>query len=212
MNYFAPSVETLIDEFSKLPGIGRKTAQRLAFHILNLPKEDADKLAQAITAAKNTIHLCPVCQNLTDEELCPICADPARDHKTICVVADPKDVLAFEKTREYQGLYHVLHGTISPLNHVGPDDLSIRELLHRVAEEDIEEVILATNPDTEGGTAAQAVSHSRQPPCIRHSGWRTAGVYRRSDVDARTGRQTQYRVNKKADFSGSPLFLCKNLA
>ena len=91
MNYFAPSVETLIDEFSKLPGIGRKTAQRLAFHILNLPKEDADKLAQAITAAKNTIHLCPVCQNLTDEELCPICADPARDHKTICVVADPKD-------------------------------------------------------------------------------------------------------------------------
>ena len=91
MNYFAPSVETLIDEFSKLPGIGRKTAQRLAFHILNLPKEDADKLAQAITAAKNTIHLCPKCQNLTDEELCPICADPARDHKTICVVADPKD-------------------------------------------------------------------------------------------------------------------------
>ena len=178
MNYFAPSVETLIDEFSKLPGIGRKTAQRLAFHILNLPKEDTDKLAQAITAAKNTIHLCPVCQNLTDEELCPICADPARDHKTICVVADPKDVLAFEKTREYQGLYHVLHGTISPLNHVGPDDLSIRELLHR----------------------------------IRHSGWRTAGVYRRSDADARTGRQTQYRVNKKADFSGSPLFLCKNLA
>lgn len=103
MNYFAPSVETLIDEFSKLPGIGRKTAQRLAFHILNLPKEDADKLAQAITAAKNTIHLCPVCQNLTDEELCPICADPARDHKTICVVADPKDVLAFERRANIRG-------------------------------------------------------------------------------------------------------------
>ena len=163
MNYFAPSVETLIDEFSKLPGIGRKTAQRLAFHILNLPKEDADKLAQAITAAKNTIHLCPKCQNLTDEELCPICADPARDHKTICVVADPKDVLAFEKTREYQGLYHVLHGTISPLNHVGPDDLSIRELLHRVAEEDIEEVILATNPDTEGEATAMYISGLIKP-------------------------------------------------
>ena len=163
MNYFAPSVETLIDEFSKLPGIGRKTAQRLAFHILNLPKEDADKLAQAITAAKNTIHLCPKCQDLTDEELCPICADPARDHKTICVVADPKDVLAFEKTREYQGLYHVLHGTISPLNHVGPDDLSIRELLHRVAEEDIEEVILATNPDTEGEATAMYISGLIKP-------------------------------------------------
>lgn len=169
MNYFAPSVETLINEFSKLPGIGRKTAQRLAFHILNLPKEDADKLAQAITAAKNTIHLCPVCQNLTDEELCPICADPARDHKTICVVADPKDVLAFEKTREYQGLYHVLHGTISPLNHVGPDDLSIRELLHRVAEEDIEEVILATNPDTEGEATAMYLARLLKPFHIRVS-------------------------------------------
>ena len=126
MKYFAPSVETLIDEFAKLPGIGRKTAQRLAFHVLNLPKEDADRLAQAITAAKQTIHLCPKCQNLTDEELCPICADETRDPSTICVVADPKDVLAFEKTREYHGLYHVLHGTISPLNHVGPDDLHIR--------------------------------------------------------------------------------------
>ena len=129
MNYFAPSVETLIDEFSKLPGIGRKTAQRLAFHILNLPKEDADKLAQAITAAKNTIHLCPVCQNLTDEELCPI----------------------------------------SPLNHVGPDDLSIRELLHRVAEEDIEEVILATNPDTEGEATAMYLARLLKPFHIRVS-------------------------------------------
>ena len=169
MKYFAPSVETLIDEFAKLPGIGRKTAQRLAFHVLNLPKEDADQLAQAITAAKQTIHLCPKCQNLTDEELCPICADETRDPSTICVVADPKDVLAFEKTREYHGLYHVLHGTISPLNHVGPDDLHIRELLHRVAEEDVQEIILATNPDTEGEATAMYLARLLKPFNIRVS-------------------------------------------
>ena len=169
MKYFAPSVETLIDEFAKLPGIGRKTAQRLAFHVLNLPKEDADRLAQAIAAAKQTIHLCPKCQNLTDEELCPICADETRDPSTICVVADPKDVLAFEKTREYHGLYHVLHGTISPLNHVGPDDLHIRELLHRVAEEDVQEIILATNPDTEGEATAMYLARLLKPFNIRVS-------------------------------------------
>lgn len=169
MKYFAPSVETLIDEFAKLPGIGRKTAQRLAFHVLHLPKEDADKLAQAIVSAKETVHLCPKCQNLTDEALCPICADETRDASTICVVEDPKDVLAFEKTREYHGLYHVLHGTISPLNHVGPDDLHIRELLHRVAEEDIKEVILATNPDTEGEATAMYLARLLKPFHIRVS-------------------------------------------
>lgn len=169
MKYFAPSVETLIDEFAKLPGIGRKTAQRLAFHVLNLPKQDADRLAQAITDAKQTIHLCPKCQNLTDEELCPICADETRDTSVICVVADPKDVLAFEKTREYHGLYHVLHGTISPLNHVGPDDLHIRELLHRVAEEDVQEIILATNPDTEGEATAMYLARLLKPFNIRVS-------------------------------------------
>ena len=169
MKYFAPSVETLIDEFAKLPGIGRKTAQRLAFHVLNLPKEDADRLAQAITAAKQTIHLCPKCQNLTDEELCPICADETRQPSTRCVVADPKEVLAFEKTREYHGLYHVLHGTISPLNHVGPDDLHIRELLHRVAEEDVQEIILATNPDTEGEATAMYLARLLKPFNIRVS-------------------------------------------
>lgn len=169
MKYFAPSVETLIDEFAKLPGIGRKTAQRLAFYVLNLPKQDADRLAQAITDAKQTIHLCPKCQNLTDEELCPICADETRDTSVICVVADPKDVLAFEKTREYHGLYHVLHGTISPLNHVGPDDLHIRELLHRVAEEDVQEIILATNPDTEGEATAMYLARLLKPFNIRVS-------------------------------------------
>lgn len=169
MKFFAPSVEALIDEFAKLPGIGRKTAQRLAFHVINLPNEEAEALAQAITAAKQTIHPCPKCQNLTDEELCPICADVSRDTHTICVVADPKDVLAFERTREYRGLYHVLHGTISPLNHIGPDDLRIRELLHRVAEEDIQEVILATNPDTEGEATAMYLARLLAPFHIRVS-------------------------------------------
>ena len=169
MKFFAPSVETLIDEFSKLPGIGRKTAQRLAFHVLNLPADQAQSLADAITAAKKTVHLCPRCQNLTDAELCPICSDSTRDPQTICVVADPKDVLAFEKTREFHGMYHVLHGTISPLNHIGPDDLRIRELLHRVAEEDIQEVILATNPDTEGEATAMYLARLLKPFHIRIS-------------------------------------------
>lgn len=169
MKFFAPSVETLIDEFSKLPGIGRKTAQRLAFHVLDLPAEQAQGLADAIVAAKKTVHLCPKCQNLTDGELCPICSDASRDPHTVCVVADPKDVLAFEKTREFHGLYHVLHGTISPLNHIGPDDLRIRELLHRVAEEDIQEVILATNPDTEGEATAMYLARLLKPFHIKVS-------------------------------------------
>lgn len=167
MKFFAPSVENLIDEFAKLPGIGRKSAQRLAFHVLNLPKEQAQKFADAIMNAKETVHTCPKCQNLTDQELCPICADAARDHSVICVVTDPKDVIAFEKTREFRGVYHVLHGTISPLNHIGPDDIRIRELLHRVAEEDIREVIIATNPDTEGEATAMYIARLLRPFSIR---------------------------------------------
>ncbi|MBQ8078773.1 MAG: recombination protein RecR [Oscillospiraceae bacterium] len=167
MKFFAPSVENLIDEFAKLPGIGRKSAQRLAFHVLNLPKEQAQSFANAIIKAKETVHTCPKCQNLTDQELCPICANPARDSPIICVVADPKDVIAFEKTREYKGLYHVLHGTISPLNHIGPDDIRIRELLHRVAEEEIQEVIIATNPDTEGEATAMYIARLLRPFSIR---------------------------------------------
>lgn len=167
MKFFAPSVENLIDEFAKLPGIGRKSAQRLAFHVLNLPKEQAQKFADAIMNAKETVHTCPKCQNLTDQELCPICSDPARDHSVICVVTDPKDVISFEKTREFRGVYHVLHGTISPLNHIGPDDIRIRELLHRVAEEDIKEVIIATNPDTEGEATAMYIARLLRPFSIR---------------------------------------------
>ncbi|MGN1015033.1 MAG: recombination mediator RecR [Butyricicoccus sp.] len=169
MKFFAPAVENLIDEFAKLPGIGRKSAQRLAFHVLNLPKEQAESFAEAIVKAKETVHTCPKCQNLTDQELCPICANPARDGTTICVVADPKDIIAFEKTREYKGLYHVLHGTISPLNHIGPDEIRIRELLNRVAEEDIQEVIIATNPDTEGEATAMYIARLLAPFGIRIS-------------------------------------------
>lgn len=169
MKFFAPAVENLIDEFAKLPGIGRKSAQRLAFHVLNLPKEQAQGFADAIIQAKETVHTCPRCQNLTDQELCPICSNPARDASTICVVADPKDVIAFEKTREFQGLYHVLHGTISPLNHIGPDDIRIRELLHRVAEEDVKEVIIATNPDTEGEATAMYIARLLRAFSIRVS-------------------------------------------
>lgn len=167
MKFFAPSVENLIDEFAKLPGIGRKSAQRLAFHVLNLPKEQAQKFADAIMNAKETVHTCPKCQNLTDQELCPICSDSTRDHSVICVVTDPKDVISFEKTREFRGVYHVLHGTISPLNHIGPDDIRIRELLHRVAEEDIKEVIIATNPDTEGEATAMYIARLLHPFSIR---------------------------------------------
>lgn len=163
MESFAPPVERLIEEFSRLPGIGRKTAQRLAFYVLNMPREDAERFANAIRDAKTKVCTCKRCQNLSDSELCPICANPARDQKTICVVADPRDILAFERTREYRGLYHVLHGTLSPMSHVGPDDLRIRELLQRVAEEDTEEVILATNPDTEGEATAMYISRLLQP-------------------------------------------------
>ena len=167
MQFFAPPVERLIEEFSRLPGIGQKTAQRLAFHVLNQPKEDAERFAEAILQAKQQIFTCKVCQNLTDSEVCPICSNPTRDKGVICVVADPRDVIAFERTREFHGLYHVLHGTISPLNHVGPDDIRIRELLTRVAETDVREIIIATNPDTEGEATAMYISRLLKPFNVR---------------------------------------------
>lgn len=167
MQFFAPPVERLIEEFARLPGIGQKTAQRLAFHVLDLPKEDAERFADAILKAKQEVFTCKVCQNLTDSEVCPICSNPTRDREVICVVADPRDVIAFERTREFHGLYHVLHGTISPLNHVGPDDIRIRELLQRVADEDIREVIIATNPDTEGEATAMYISRLLRPFGVR---------------------------------------------
>ena len=163
MKLFAPPVERLIEEFARLPGIGQKTAQRLAFFVLDMSKEDAQRFADAIVQAKSTVFTCQVCQNLTDTEVCPICSNPNRDAGIICVVTDPRDVLAFERTREFNGLYHVLHGVISPMNHVGPDDIRIRELLQRVADTEVREVIIATNPDTEGEATAMYLARLLKP-------------------------------------------------
>ena len=164
MEYFPPALEKLVEQFAKLPGVGTKSAQRLAFHILSLPQDQAEEFAQAVVDAKRTIHCCPVCQNLTDGDgPCPICASPRRDHSLICVVADPKDVVAMERSREYQGLYHVLHGVISPMNHVGPDDLHIKSLVERVSAGGVQEVIMATNPDTEGEATAMYLSRLLKP-------------------------------------------------
>ena len=161
--YFPTALERLTEEFAKLPGIGGKTAQRLAFYVLSLPDEEAKAFADAIVQAKQTVHTCPICQNLTDADQCAICADERRDHSVICVVAEPRDVIALERAREFNGVYHVLHGVISPLNHVGPDDIRIRELLNRVAEGTVREVIMATNPDTEGEATAMYLSRLLRP-------------------------------------------------
>ena len=164
MEYFPPALETLVEHFARLPGIGRKSAQRLAFYILSLSEEEAASFAQAIQSAKQVIHCCPVCQNLTEGDgPCPICASPKRDSSLICVVADPKDVVAMERSHEYFGLYHVLHGVISPMNRVGPDDLHIKSLVQRVSDGDIQEVIMATNPDTEGEATAMYLSRLLKP-------------------------------------------------
>ncbi len=163
MQAFPVALERLSEQFARLPGIGSKTAQRLAFYVLSLPEEEAQAFADAIVAAKREVRTCPVCQNLTDGELCPICADPKRDHGTVCVVAEPRDLLALERAREYQGVYHVLHGVISPLNHQGPDQIRIRELLGRVREGQVREVIMATNPDTEGEATAMYISRLLRP-------------------------------------------------
>ena len=167
MELFAPPVERLIEEFAKLPGIGQKTAQRLAFHVLDLPKEDAERFADAIREAKAKTFTCRRCQNLTDSEICPICSDKTRNQKVICVVAEPRDVIAMERSREYTGVYHVLHGVISPLNHVGPDDIRIRELLARLQDGSVQEVIMATNPTVEGEATAMYISRLLKPLGIR---------------------------------------------
>ncbi len=163
MRYFPAALERLTEQFARLPGIGGKTAQRLAFHVLSLPQEDAENFAQAILEARANVHTCPVCQNLTDLEVCPICNNAERDQSLICVVAEPRDLIAMERSREYKGVYHVLHGVISPLNHIGPDSLKIRELLDRVAKGNVREIIMATNPDTEGEATAMYLSRLLRP-------------------------------------------------
>ena len=162
-SFFPASFENLIDSFAALPGIGRKSAQRLAFHMLSLPAEEAENFANTVLEARRKVHTCPVCQNLTDGDLCPVCASDNRDKTTVCVVSEPRDVLSIERSREYRGLYHVLHGALSPMNRVGPDDLRIRALLERVGQGGIEEVIMATNPDTEGDATAMYISRLLRP-------------------------------------------------
>lgn len=163
MQFFPAALQELADQFARLPGIGSKSAQRLAFYVLGMPQQDAEDFAAAIVEAKRAVHTCPVCQNLTDREICPICDDDMRDRGLICVVAEPKDVIAMERSREFRGVYHVLHGVISPLNHVTQDDIRIRELLMRVASSDVREIIMATNPDTEGEATAMYISRLLRP-------------------------------------------------
>lgn len=167
MRVFPAALERLTEQFARLPGIGGKTAQRLAFHLLSMSEEEAREFADAILDAKQSVHLCPVCCNLTDREICPICGDDARDQGVICVVAEPRDVIAMERAREFTGVYHVLHGVISPLNHIGPDDICVRELLTRVGRGTVREVIMATNPDTEGEATAMYLSRLLRPMEVR---------------------------------------------
>lgn len=157
------ALKWLMECFAALPGIGRKTAQRLAFHVLDMPEEQAKGFAQAILEAKEKIHSCKICQNFTDQEICGICSSPERDGSVICVVEDPKDVMAFERLREYNGLYHVLHGLISPLDGVGPESIRIKELLQRLQTADVKEIIMATNPTIEGEATAMYLSKLLKP-------------------------------------------------
>lgn len=157
----------LAEQFAKLPGIGMKTAQRLAYFVMSMTDEEAEAFAKAIIYAHKTVHTCSVCQNLTDKTVCPICDDASRDHSVICVVEGPKDVSAFERTREYKGVYHVLHGLISPIDGVTPDKLRITELLQRIARNDVREVIMATNPTPEGEATAMYISKLLKPLGIK---------------------------------------------
>ena len=167
MAEYIESLRNLAEKFGRLEGVGKKTAMRMAFSVLELDVEEAEDFARAILDAKEKIHLCPVCQNLTDREVCPICADEERDRSVICVVTDARTVLAMEKVREYRGTYHVLHGLISPMNGITPEQLKIKELLARVATGEVGEVIVATNPTVEGEATAMYLSRLLQPFGIR---------------------------------------------
>lgn len=163
MAYDVAALEKLIEQFRKFPSIGRKTAQRMAFHVLDLTDEQAREFADAVIDAHTKIHRCAVCHNLTEKELCPVCENPNRDRTTVCVVEEPRDVLAIERMREFNGVYHVLHGVISPMNGIGPDELTVKGLVERVANGDIGEVIMATNPTIEGDTTAMYIGKLLKP-------------------------------------------------
>ena len=169
MKYYAKPLTKLIAELSKLPGIGGKSAQRLAFHILSLSDAEADALASAITYAKREMKYCSVCGNLTDEDPCSICGDTGRDHSLICVVESPRDVAAMERIREFNGVYHVLNGAISPVDGIGPEDINIRSLIVRLQTEDVKEIILATNPNIEGEATAMYIARLVKPAGIKVS-------------------------------------------
>ena len=168
MDYYSSQITKLIEELSKLPGIGAKSAQRLAFHIINMPKEQVDRLAQAMTGARNNIRYCKECYTLTDQERCPICSNPNRDHRVIMVVENPRDLAAYEKTGKYDGVYHVLHGAISPMLGIGPNDIKLKEFMQRL-QADVKEVIIATNSSLEGETTAMYISKLIKPTGIKVS-------------------------------------------
>ena len=161
--YNVAALTRLVEQFERMPGIGHKSAQRIAFYVLGLSKSEAEALADSIIQAHEKIHRCGICCNLTDRELCPICSAQSRDKSTICVVEDPRDVMAFERTHEYNGLYHVLHGAISPLNGIGPDDVTVKELIARCNDGELKEVIMATNPTVEGEATAMYISRLLKP-------------------------------------------------
>lgn len=163
MAEYMESLRVLTEKFGRLEGVGKKTAMRMAYSVLELEMEEAEDFANAILEAKRKIHLCPICQNLTDREICPICADEKRNHSQICVVTDPRAVMSMEKVREYRGGYHVLHGVISPMNGITPDQLKIKELLKRVESGEVAEIIVATNPTVEGEATAMYLSRLLRP-------------------------------------------------
>jgi len=167
MSYNIIPLTELVNQFARLPGIGKKTAQRLAYSILEQPPERARQFADALVNAREKIHFCSVCQSLTDLEICPICANDRRDHSVICVVEEPRDVMAFERTREFSGVYHVLHGVISPLDNIGPDKLRIKELMTRLGNGKVQEIIMATNPTVEGEATASYISRLVKPMGIK---------------------------------------------
>lgn len=166
MDLYSSEISKLIEELSALPGIGAKSAQRLAFHIINMPEEQVESLSSAISNAKKNVRYCKCCYTLTDEEICPICRDESRDHKTIMVVENTRDLVAYEKTQKYEGVYHVLHGAISPMLGIGPNDIKLKELMVRL-EQDVDEVIIATNSSLEGETTAMYISKLIKPTGIK---------------------------------------------
>ena len=166
MDLYSSEISKLIEELSALPGIGAKSAQRLAFHIINMPEEQVESLSSAISHAKKNVKYCKCCYTLTDDEICPICKDTSRDHKTIMVVENTRDLVAYEKTQKYEGVYHVLHGAISPMLGIGPNDIKLKELMVRL-EQDVDEVIVATNSSLEGETTAMYISKLIKPTGIK---------------------------------------------